>query len=82
MGVLNDVPNIYSVITTFIITLPAIIFAFIAWRESKKTGKAVNGKMDEYKRLIAENADLRHQILKHTHKRKGDDENISKTNIP
>ena len=64
--------NWSDVLIKFIITLPAIIFAFAAWRSSHRTGKQVNGRMDEYRRLIAENSDLRLQLLGKIHSRKED----------
>ena len=69
---MGELPSLWDVLIKIVVTLPAIIFALGAWRSSHKTGKQVNGRMDEYKRLIAENADLRNQLLGKLHSRRSD----------
>lgn len=61
-----------DLLSKFIVTLPAIIFAFAAWRSSKKTHNAVNGRMDEFKKLMKQNADLYRKLYGSTTERKGD----------
>lgn len=61
--------NWTDVIIKIIVTAPAIIFAFAAWRTSKKVNKNVNGRMDEFKKLLKENADLQRKIEGRTRER-------------
>lgn len=54
--------DFWQFLGTLVIGAPAIIFAFKAWKSSERTHGAVNGRIDEYKRLMKENADLVRQV--------------------
>ena len=80
--------DFWQFLGTLVLGLPAIIFAFKAWRASEKTHGAVNGRMDEFKELMQQNADMARQIeaLRKTQQppqqRKDDEKPVVSSNVP
>lgn len=61
---------LFDLFSKIVVALPAIFFAWGAWQSSRKTHSAVNGRMDEFKRLMLQNSDMARQLAGINNQRK------------